>query len=94
MEDKGDGGIFKQLKDVSEGQLKAEQEQKKKGKFWPFGKGAGEFSKAKQEKQRKYNLAHGVCDPLYKRLLQDIIEEHKKATEQLKAKGGSENNML
>ena len=40
-------------------------------------------SKKRQEKKRKYNLAHGVCDPVYKQLLQDIIDEHRKASQDL-----------
>ena len=66
MNDGGDpnrGRIFQQLRDIQEGQAKMEKEKS----WWKSLTGAP--SKAKQEKQRKYNLSHGICDPLYKRLL-------------------------
>ncbi|CDW74449.1 UNKNOWN [Stylonychia lemnae] len=35
-----------------------------------------EKSVKSQEKQRQRNLQQNYCDPLYKRLIQDMVEEH------------------
>ena len=38
-------------------------------------------------------MNHGVCDPLYKRLLTDILDEHLSASKNLELVGDPEKNM-